>query len=186
MQKMKCALFFSLLILIFAGCKKSDLEPEAPEIAFVGFNFLEKEPDGTDLRIEMIIRFKDRNGDIGRVESEKKDACGRDIKDLNIFYEKYQNGIFTPFLTAIKDTIWDNNCQVVSVSDSSQLQLSRSLAFIQPEGNNKSIEGEISYELKYLSELIILPSKGRFRIFLKDRAGNKSNEIFTDELTITK
>lgn len=177
-------LFFPLMLTI--SCKKSEEAPQAPEIEFGGFNYLEKDANGADLTIELVIKFKDKNGDLGRIEAEKKDACGKDIKDLLIFYEKLVNGIYIPDMLPVKDTILDVNCNIIAINDSTQVSLSRALTYIQPEGLNKSIEGEIALLMRKASDFLTFPDRGRFRIILKDRAGNLSNEIYSDELFITR
>jgi hypothetical protein len=179
------ALFFCSAL--FTACKKDNADPEPPEISFVGFNYLEKDASGKDTKIEMIISFKDRNGDLGLRENEKKDQCGHDVQNLKAIYERNENGVFVPDYIPLdpplKDTIWDDNCNY-TLSDSLLISFGRSITYIEPEGNNKSIEGEISIVLDYSSDLILLKPSGRFKIYLVDRAGNKSNEIYTDELRL--
>ncbi len=175
---------FALIILVFSGCKKSDDDPQAPEIEFGGFNYLEVDASGVVQRVDLIVKFKDINGDIGRRESELNDNCGKSINDLFIYYEIFDNGNFKPFLQAVNDTILDANCNIVEIKDTIQFNLNHSVQFVQPEGNNKSIEGEMKYTMNFLSELLGLPAHGRFRIYLVDRAGNKSNEVFTDDFII--
>ena len=65
-----------------------------------------------------------------------------------------------------------------------QINFRRSLDYVQPEGNNRSIEGEIAYELDYESAISNLFPVGRCKVYLLDRARNKSNEIYTDDLVI--
>jgi hypothetical protein len=178
-------LYLLLVPFIIVSCKKDKADPQPPEIEFSGFNYLQKDVDGTDLQVEVVIHFKDKNGDIGRHESEKKDACGRDIADLYLFYELNNNGTFYPLKFKGNDTLWDANCNFTVVDDSIQLSFKRAITYIEPEGNNKAIEGDIAYRLDYESALILMKPSGRFRVYLVDRLGQKSNEIFTDELVLT-
>ena len=136
--------------------------------------------------MELKITFKDRNGDIGRTESEQYDNCGRLIFDLFIFYEKKENNIYTPVFLNLPDSTLDENCQVVSGSYTpiTQINFKRALTYVQPEGNNRSIEGEISYQLDNESALTNLYPVGRFKVYLLDRARNKSNEIYTEDLVL--
>ena len=179
-------LLFFLFILTCAGCKKSNFDPEPPKIEFGGWNYLQTDSAGHDRLVEMIITFKDRNGDIGRIESEQFDKCGRAQYDLFIFYEKKENSIYTPVFWNQPDSALDQNCNLVpgSYSPTSQINFKRALTYVQPEGNNRSIEGEISYQMDYESALINLNPTGHFKVYLLDRARNKSNEIYTDDLVL--
>lgn len=183
-MKKKLILLFAVILFAFSSCKKSGDDPQAPELEFGGFNYLEVNASGVVQRLDLIVKFKDINGDIGRRENELYDNCGQSIYDLYIYCEKFENGNYKPFKLAVRDTVYDANCNIVEINDSIQYNLNHSVKFIQPEGNNKSIEGEMKYTMNYLSELIDLPALGRFRIYLVDRAGNKSNEIFTDDFIL--
>lgn len=195
-MKNRYSLLFSLLLLSFAGCKKDSNEPEPPIIEFVGFNYVEKDANGRDLKVELVINFKDKNGDIGHVDAEKTDACGRPVYDIFLYYEKYENSIFIPYFLPHKDTLLDASCNIISIADSAQFEQHRILRYIQPEGNNKAIEGEIAYLMQFDDVFATLPpapnggpiqpAQGRFRIYIKDRAGNKSNEIYSDLLTVKR
>jgi hypothetical protein len=187
---MKNAFFFLLIAsLIFSGCKKVTSDPKAPEIEFGGFNYLEKDANGKDSKVELIIKVKDVNGDIGTLEDErKKPPCGYKYADLFMFYERYENGVYVPdYLHPLKpDTLFDSNCNIVAIRDSFQNEITYALTYIQPEGNNKSIEAEISYLMELRTTLLyLIKPQGRFRIYIQDRAGNKSNEIITDPLIIS-
>jgi hypothetical protein len=187
-MNIKTILLFSLAAVVFCGCKKYDEDPEAPEIEFGGFNYYPKDANGKDVRVEMIVRFKDVNGDLGHTEAEKQNSCGYSYPDFFLFYEKYENGVFVPQMInpADPDTVYDANCNIAAIRDSFQSELTYSLTYIQPEGKNKSIEGEISYDMDLQGALMFFfQPKGRLRIYLIDRAGNKSNEIYSDDLLLS-
>ncbi|MEP7263136.1 MAG: hypothetical protein ABI772_01490 [Bacteroidota bacterium] len=195
-MKNRYTLLLAVLLLSFVGCKKNNDDPEPPTIEFVGFNYLEKDANGRDLQVEMIIHFKDKNGDIGHIDEEKTDACGRPVNDLFLYYERYENGIYIPHIIPHKDTLLDASCNIISIKDSAQYEQNRILRYIQPEGNNKAIEGEISYLMRYQDVFStlppapvsgqLLPAQGRFRIYIKDRAGNKSNEVYSQALIVNR
>ena len=177
-------------VLVVAGCKKDTKDPAPPEIEFGGFNYIEKDAEGNDTRVEMIIKFKDVNGDIGTMDGEKTDNCGYDYPDLFMFYEKYENGAYVPsfpeYVTPpLNDTVFDSHCNIVEIRDTFQSEVTYSVPYIEPEGNNKSVEGEISYDMDIAVVLYgLVKPQGRFRVYLKDRAGNKSNEILTEPLIL--
>lgn len=186
MKKILIALF----IFAIAGCKKDQIDPEPPEISFGGWNYVAIDKDGHDSIVELNINFKDRNGDIGRIESELFDKCGTPIYDLFIYYEKKINNVYTPEFVdpAQPDSALDENCNIVpgSYVANRQINFTRALEYLQPEGNNRSIEGEIIYKLDYDNALSILNKfpAGRCKVFLLDRARNKSNEIYTEDLIV--
>lgn len=177
---------FSLSFLF--SCKKDHFDPEPPKITFDGWNYIEKDANGHDSKVELVIGFKDRNGDIGRIESEKNDKCGRPISDLFIYYEQKVNNSYTPAYWDQPDSALDANCNLIpgSYTPVSQINFVRALDYIQPEGNNRSIEGEITYILGYDDAISVLNSfaAGRCRVFLMDRARNKSNEVYTSDLIL--
>ncbi len=183
---MKQLLLVLFTLISFAGCKKDRYAPEAPSIEFGEWKYLKKDAAGHDQLVELIIYFKDRNGDIGRREFEQVDNCGRPVNDLFIYYEKKVNNIYSPAYIPLPDSALDLNCNLIpgSYVDSSQIFFHRALEYIQPEGNNRSIEGEIAYQLDYASALSNLFPVGRCKIYLMDRAGNKSNVIYSDDLVI--
>ena len=112
-----------LVVIAFAGCKKDHFDQEPPEITFGGWKYLEKDANGHDLLVELVINFKDRNGDIGRIDGEKNDKCGRPIYDLFIYYEKKENNIYSPAYWPQPDSAVDDNCHIIPGSnvDSSQI-----------------------------------------------------------------
>ena len=179
-------------LIVISACKKDRFEPEPPVISFGGWKYYPIGANGHDSLVEMVINFKDRNGDIGRIESDSYDKCGIQINDLYIYYEKKENGVYSPAYETDPDNPLDSsldaNCIVIpgSYIYSKQIDFKRAVEFIQPEGNNQSIEGEIIYKLNYesaLSRINTFPA-GRCKVFLMDRARNKSNEFYTEDLII--
>src|SRR4051812_34476536 len=114
----KIFIFLCMTSLIFSGCKKNKFDPQPPEIEFGGFNYLEKDANGRDSKVEMIIKFKDVNGDIGRSDEETKvSQCKYSYPDLFMFYERYENGTYVPDILhpVTPDTVYDSNCNVIAI-----------------------------------------------------------------------
>ncbi len=184
---MKRLWFLIVVAICYWGCKKDNAEPEAPVVEFGRFIHVSQDANGKDLLIDAVIHFSDKNGDIGRVQNEKEDPCGHNIYDLYMFYEeKKADGSYYPLKFKGDDTLWDASCNYTVVDDSIQLSFPRALTYIEPAGNNKSIDGEVSYRMDYDAALVALKPVGRFRIYMKDRAGNKSNEIYSEDLVLSQ
>ena len=60
------------------------------------------------------------------------------------------------------------------------------MQYIEPAGNSKGIEAEVTYRLDYTSALVLLSTNGRFEFYIRDRASNKSNKIYSEDLIIVK
>lgn len=182
-----------IIVLVFfalSGCKKDQVDPEPPVISFGGWKYSGIAANGFDSLVELTINFKDRNGDIGRIESEQSDKCGLPIYDLFVFYEQKVNNVYSPAFITYTDPIDSSinvNCNLIpgSYIYTKQISFLRALDFIQPEGNNRSIEGEIIYKLDYNADLSQISTPvGRCKVYLIDRARNKSNEIYTEDLIL--
>jgi len=57
---------------------------------------------------------------------------------------------------------------------------------LEPEGNGKSIEGDVNYKMDYVSAVVLLSTEGRFVFYIEDRMKNKSNIVATTDLVIVK
>jgi len=57
---------------------------------------------------------------------------------------------------------------------------------LEPEGNGKSIEGDVNYKMDYVSAVVLLSTEGRFVFYIEDRMKNKSNIVTTPDLVIVK
>jgi hypothetical protein len=60
------------------------------------------------------------------------------------------------------------------------------MQYIEPAGNSKGIEAEVRYRMDYTSALILLSNIGRFDFYIRDRANNKSNRIYSGDLVLVK
>jgi hypothetical protein len=60
------------------------------------------------------------------------------------------------------------------------------MQYIEPAGNSKGIEATVTYRMDYTSALVLLSQAGRFDFYIRDRANNKSNRIYSADLLINK
>ena len=160
-------LFLFLLILILSDCKKRPTFPASPEITFLGINkvkIIDKENKTPKDSITISLAFKDGDGDLG--------AYGTSNYFAELFVKK--DGIFTQILE--KDTIPD-------------IFINKNGTFppLNPDGRQGPIEGELNYAVS----IELLKTFGnsasfvaKFKVYIKDNAGNSSNTIETSEVTI--
>lgn len=141
--------FFLLFVILFSGCTDDETFPITPEIKF---KTLEKFISVNDLdSLVLTFSFTDGNGDLG---SPPTDVISRDIF-VKLFEKK--NGVFEEAVFAAP--------------------LEYRMPYLNPRGNNKSLKGDVKITIDYN---ILQPNDTIFyQLYIKDRAGLKSNVITT-------
>jgi hypothetical protein len=135
--------------LLVTGCSDDDTFPVTPEITFKSLDKFENS-SGSDSLV-LTFSFTDGDGDLGSPES---DVLARDIF-ARIFERK--NGVF--------------------VEASLAAPLEYRLPYLEPRGDNKSLKGDVKINIDYN---ILQPNDTiYYKLYIKDRAGHKSNEITT-------
>lgn len=145
--------FFLGLVMIPAiliiGCTDDETFPITPEIEFKS---LEKFFNVNNLdSLVLTFSFTDGNGDLG---TPVTDVTSRDIF-VKLFEKK--NGVFVEAILAAP--------------------LEYRLPYLNPRGNNKSLKGEIKITIDY--NILVPNDTIYYTLYIKDRAGLKSNEITT-------
>lgn len=167
---------------LFNSCRKPEKFSEIPKITFKEF-LQYKSVAGKDTAVDFVFKFQDGDGNIGYMKNEF--FCP--ANNLFIFYEEKQGAIYVPkkfFEPVIID--YNSNCDSIGVhADSVQLSFPSRMTYIQPAGSDKSIEGEVTYHFLQ-NNVLFLSSKGRFKFYIVDRAGNQSNTEYSAELAINK
>jgi hypothetical protein len=163
MRHFKYILLFSVAgILALSSCVKEKNFPPEPKIEFI--SYVSYANDSADCTIS----FHDGDGDIGILEG---DTASKDDFQLKYLY-KGTDGQFYPFdmidSTAAMDTLF----------------YSYRVPDITPKGQYKSLEGQIKAKLR--SSPLYFPGHHvvKFEIRLRDRAGNLSNIVTTNEITV--
>jgi len=146
------------IALLFSSCIKKDNFPPQPKIEFIEFNAIR------DDSATCTISFQDGDGDIGALE-------GENTKNLFLYYY-IKNKVTGEFELGDADT---------TTAKIDTILYDHQVPNLTPVGQNKSLEGEI---LVKFSNIYFFPKDKvfKYRIFLFDRAGNKSNEVFTKEI----
>ncbi|NLA24411.1 MAG: hypothetical protein GX879_05535 [Bacteroidales bacterium] len=161
---MKIALYissFALLTAIFVSCFKIESLPPEPEISFKYFTLTNDvdELGNQALKGELCISFVDGDGDIGFKEISDT-AMAESIKS-----------VFVKKLKKIEESFQEVNLSV---------PMTYWIPFFETSGNNPSLRGDIivhdiNFYPPYETDTI------KFTIYIKDRAGNKSNIVETPE-----
>lgn len=181
-------LALGMLAVVVPGCKREQLFPNEPHIEFVRIEpAVYHEANGIEITNPpyIVIRFQDGDGDLGTT----------DATQFNFFIEDSRTDRL-PLLDSTVigyDTIQGVLIPVYQYDTLYNGIIEASMPDITPEARNPSIQGELTYT--FTTGLNRLPTSDpfnplpaqdsvRFRIYVKDRAGNISNVIETDMFTI--
>lgn len=162
---MKPVIKISVLLVVISilaqSCVKEREFPPTPVITFE--RFVTYGNDSADC----YINFQDGDGDIGLKSS---DFLLPDDLKMKYLY-KNQNGDFVPVDSSFGTPQFDT------------LFYTYRVPYLTPEGQYKALDGEIKIKLR--SAPIFGPhSFVKFEISLRDRAGNKSNIVTTNEIDV--
>ncbi len=183
MKQLIPVLFLGLLV--FNACQKDTNFNTVPEIKFERFE-LYKNAAGQDTTVDFIFSLTDGDGDIGFADNEIDKSCGADNFNLYIYYEEKNGTAYRPKKLWTQVTEITKNCDTLVYFDSVQIAFNQRMQYIEPAGNSKGIEAEVRYRMDYVSALILLSNTGRFDFYIRDRANNKSNRIFSEDLVLVK
>lgn len=149
-RRLITGLFLASVAAVLSSCSDEDTYPVTPEIAYKS---LEKFTNISQSdSIVLTFSFTDGDGDIGSPES---DPASRDVF-VKLFEMK--NGVFEEAILAAP--------------------LEYRLPYLTPRGSNESLKGDVRINIDYN---ILVPNDTIFyKLYIKDRAGRKSNEISTD------
>lgn len=152
------------VLLITESCKKLPDYSKTPAIEFSGFEIYRNRLNPLTLTNEdsvvVKIKFQDGDGDLGMDEEDKKN----DTLPNFVMRSFVKNN--TPFLDSVTYT---GQFQPLTLSA-------------------KNIKGPLDGELRYTQLFsysnFSVKDTVRFSIYIKDRAGNVSNTIMTDEIVL--
>jgi len=153
------------IIILLSGlsCRKIESLPETPSISFKSFILIDTiDALGNEGKIgELTFDFEDGDGDIGI-----KPTDSLSIDSTNLFFTMYSktDGEFTE----------------VSGEDL-KTTLNYRIPYIEKEGQNKSLKGEIQVDFIYL---LFEYDTIKYSFFIVDRALHKSNVETTPEIAL--
>jgi hypothetical protein len=178
----------ALALLGITGCKRDPLFPNEPYIEFVRIEPTEvHEASGITLTNppRIVIRFRDGDGDLGSSNSQQfnfflEDSRTERLPLLDSTVVGYDSTHVPPRPVYAYDTLYTG-------------LIKTSMPDLTPEARNPSIQGELVYtfttglnRLPTADPFNPLPPRDtvRFRIYMVDRAGNRSNTIETDYFVV--
>ena len=161
MKHIKYIFVLFFLSLIIVSCVKEKEFPPTPSIAFLHYDAYT--PDSADC----VISFKDGDGDIGILP---EDATSPNDYKLKYLYKDLATGVFLPY---------DSN---LATPEMDTLFYSYRVPNLTPDGQYKALDGEIRAKLRAAPIYHPAHSIVKFEIFLRDRAGNVSNRVLTNEI----
>ncbi len=173
--------FFRNLLLIFliglvcASCAKKENYPDVPVITYNNFAaYYTGSSDVIDSSI-LTINFTDGNGDIGYPSQETNVTS--DLYVLPLIYY-YRTKSYGPWIINNDTDVFPYN-----------------IPYITPVGNDKELSGLIKINTEHLLQEITDffiadtglydtadPNRLEFKVWMYDRAGNKSNVLLTPVL----
>jgi hypothetical protein len=154
-------------VLAVTGCIKEKNFPPQPIIEFDQFiNYVGKNNvvDSADC----IIKFQDGDGDIGLAVN---DTFSKPNLRMKYLY-KGKDGLFHPFDAIDSTTVLDT------------MFFDYRIPNITPDGQYKALDGTIKAKLRTSPVFYPTHKVVKFEIVLTDRAGNKSNMVSTNEITL--
>ena len=156
--------FIPLLIAgisLFSGCLKTKSLSPIPEISYNSF------VKGKGDTAILSINFKDGDGDIG---------VNQDDTTNNLFLIYYYKGLDGNFHRDLNVLIMPDSIMYIFLVPN-----------VTPKGQNKVLEGEIKVKVDPpYHDFLATPKHTlvKYKIYLLDRAGNKSNVIESEEIPI--
>ncbi|MCD6565923.1 MAG: hypothetical protein J7K53_08255 [Bacteroidales bacterium] len=160
-----------ILILIITvllsglSCKKIESLPEIPSISFKNFTLIDTiDALGNEGKIgELTFDFEDGDGDIGLTQP---DSLSADSTNFNLFFTLFSK----------------TNGEFIEVSENDlETPLNYRIPYIEKEGQNKALKGEIQVDFIYL---LFEYDTIRYSFFILDRALHKSNVEITPEIAL--
>ena len=160
-------------IMAASGCNLPAPVPEIPEVTFKSFTLEEKMNDlGSNILVGTLkFRFQDGDGDIG-IELPQGDSIPEgDTTYYNLFFTLHEkkDGMYRKISN---DDLPSPLYYRIPYDDK-----------IEPQGQNKTLSGEVAVEFEYLG---IEYDTIMYSFFLIDRAGHRSNTDSTTDIGFTQ
>ncbi|MBA7532280.1 hypothetical protein ES705_24506 [subsurface metagenome] len=161
---------FSIFFILFSGwvlffsCRKIESYPVIPEIEYKSFTLrdtIEPELENPGKIGELVFGFVDGDGDIGL---NQPDSTSTDTTNYNLFITMYEM-LDGEFIKVDEDDL--------------ETPLNYRIPYIESEGQNKTLKGEIQVDFFYL---IIKYDTIKYKFYIVDRALHKSNDQETDTI----
>jgi len=161
----KILILIITVLLSGLSCKKIESLPEIPSISFKSFILIDTiDALGNEGKIgELTFDFEDGDGDIGLTQP---DSLSADSTNFNLFFTLFGK--------------IDGEFIEVSENDL-ETPLNYRIPYIEKEGQNKALKGEIQIDFIYL---LFEHDTIKYSFFIVDRALHKSNVETTPEIAM--
>ena len=161
----KILILIITVLLSGLSCKKIESLPEIPSISFKSFILIDTiDALGNEGKIgELTFDFEDGDGDIGLTQP---DSLSVDSTNFNLFFTLFGK--------------IDGEFIEVSENDL-ETPLNYRIPYIEKEGQNKALKGEIQIDFIYL---LFEHDTIKYSFFIVDRALHKSNVETTPEIAM--
>lgn len=175
MCKITSKLGFLSVLLALVSCEPPEKLPVVPSLSWKSAD-LRVLGDSTAGRrvLDLTVHFTDGDGNVGSGDLDFADTCRLDDYetfldryDLYIYYFEKVNGRFVPIPPA-------DSC----------LPYHNILPNLTPEGQNKTLEGDITTPFDYSNFPRFNADSLLFEIRLEDRAGNSSARISSPAIAV--
>lgn len=173
MRSTKILLLAGLLPVLFIACEEEQKFEDRPNLEWreASFRFLGDSAANRRV-VDLTIYFTDGDGDVGREDQDNSDTCELDNYDrflerydLFIYYYEKVNGQFKEIPPA-------DSC----------FPFHNILPDLEPIGQNKTLEGEITTPFDFANYPENPTDSIRFEFVLKDRSGNESPRIMSSSI----
>lgn len=161
--------FLTLLSTFFSSCLKDPGFSDVPKIEFKSIEkdiIVDSFSGGNIDSLTIGIYFEDGDGDLGYSEAEKTQAISNN--DFNYLITSFRkvNGTFVKIETLEP--------------------ISGYFTRLVPDGRKGPIKGNIFYSLNYQQAFTPKRDTMKFEVAIKDRSGNFSNTIETDQIIVNQ
>lgn len=175
MRLTKITLLAGLFLFLAASCEQDQKFADTPNLSWRNATFRFLGDSAANRRVvDLKVYFTDGDGDIGRADEGASDTCdlanySRFLEryDLFIYYYEQVNGQFVEILPA-------DSC----------FPFHNILPNLEPTGQNKTLEGEITTPFDYANYPENNTDSIRFEIQLIDRSGKSSPRIMSSSVGV--
>ncbi len=165
-MKVSSKLLFVVLLTVSMACRKSGSFSDTPFLEYRSHAF-ENESGTNRKTYTLTVYFTDGDGDIGLLDNTPLDSCNENAYNFLIRYFEQVGGVYEEVLPV-------DSC----------LPFHNIIPNITPEGQNKTLEGDIIAAFPYSG----LPQNStdsiKFEFVLIDRAGNRSPAISSGAIAL--
>jgi hypothetical protein len=156
------------LFIFLSGCPNVEPLPEIPYIEFKDFTLAESVDDlGNEVILgELLFFFQDGDGDVGLHEPDT--IFPGDTTNYNLYFTMFKK---------------ENQEYIKLDEDDLGSPLYYRIPFIEREGQNKTLKGEIEVTFEYLT---IEYDTIRYAFYIIDRQKHKSNTDTTFDISFTE